>query len=119
AAGGTGVVVLQAAADAGKLSIGVDSNQNGLQPGSVLTSMMKRVDVAVYNAMKDGMADGDYAFGVNVLGVAEEGVGVALDDNNKDIVTDEMLAAVEEARAKIIAGEIVVHDYMSDNACPY
>ncbi|MEL6437249.1 MAG: BMP family ABC transporter substrate-binding protein [Pseudomonadota bacterium] len=119
AAGGTGVGVLQAAADAGKLSIGVDSNQNGLQPGSVLTSMMKRVDVAVYNAMKDGMADGDYAFGVNVLGVAEEGVGVAIDDNNKDLVTDEMLAAVEEARAKIIAGEIVVHDYMSDNNCPY
>ncbi|MEO0543247.1 MAG: BMP family ABC transporter substrate-binding protein [Pseudomonadota bacterium] len=119
AAGGTGVGVLQAAADAGKLSIGVDSNQNGLQPGSVLTSMLKRVDVAVFNAMKDGMADGDFAFGFNVLGVAEGGVDIALDDNNKDLVSEEMLAAVEDARAKIISGEIVVHDYMSDNNCPY
>ena len=119
AAGGTGVGVLQAAADAGKLSIGVDSNQNGLQPGSVLTSMLKRVDVAVFNAMKDGMADGDFAFGFNVLGVAEGGVDIALDDNNKDLVSEEMLAVVEEARAKIISGEIVVHDYMSDNNCPY
>ncbi|MEL6200953.1 MAG: BMP family ABC transporter substrate-binding protein [Pseudomonadota bacterium] len=119
AAGGTGVGVLQAAADAGKLSIGVDSNQNGLQPGSVLTSMLKRVDVAVFNAMKDGMADGDFAFGFNVLGVAEGGVDIALDDNNKDLVSEEMLAAVEDARAKIISGDIVVHDYMSDNNCPY
>ena len=53
AAGGTGLGVLQAAADASKLSIGVDSNQNYLHPGSVLTSMLKRVDVAVYNAFKD------------------------------------------------------------------
>ena len=53
AAGGTGVGVLQAAADAGKLGIGVDSNQNGLQPGKVLTSMLKRVDVAVYNVFMD------------------------------------------------------------------
>ncbi|MEO1747609.1 MAG: BMP family ABC transporter substrate-binding protein [Pseudomonadota bacterium] len=119
AAGGTGVGVLQAAADAGKLSIGVDSNQNGLQPGSVLTSMLKRVDVAVFNAMKDGMAEGDFAFGFNVLGVAEGGVDIALDDNNKDLVSEEMLAAVEEARAQIISGDIVVHDYMSDNNCPY
>ena len=57
AAGGTGVGVLQAAADAGKLGIGVDSNQNGLQPGKVLTSMLKRVDVAVYNAFKDAKDD--------------------------------------------------------------
>ena len=54
AAGGTGIGVLQAAADAGKLGIGVDSNQNYLHPGTVLTSMLKRVDVAVYNAFKDG-----------------------------------------------------------------
>ncbi len=118
AAGGTGVGVLQAAADAGKLAIGVDSNQNGLQPGKVLTSMIKRVDVAVYNAMKDGSA-AEFATGINVLGVKEDGVGIALDDNNKDLVTPEMLAAVEDARAKIISGEIVVHDYMSDSTCPY
>jgi basic membrane protein A len=54
AAGGTGIGVLQAAADAGKLGIGVDSNQNGLHPGKVLTSMLKRVDVATYNVFKAG-----------------------------------------------------------------
>lgn len=119
AAGGTGIGVLQAAADAGKLAIGVDSNQNYLQPGSVLTSMLKRVDVAVYDAMKDGMADAEFENGVVVLGLAEDGVGVAIDENNKDLVTDEMMAAVEEAKAKIISGEVVVHDFMSDNNCPY
>jgi len=119
AAGGTGVGVLQAAADAGKLGIGVDSNQNGLQPGSVLTSMLKRVDVAVYNAMQDGMSDEEFTNGVVVLGLAEDGVGVAMDDFNKDLVTEEMMAAVEDAKAKIVSGEIEVHDFMSDNSCPY
>jgi len=118
AAGGTGVGVLQAAADAGKLGIGVDSNQNGLQPGKVLTSMLKRVDVAVYNAFTDAK-NGKFDYGFNVLGLKEDGVGYAMDDNNKDLVTPEMLAAVEKAKADIIAGEITVHDYMSDNACPY
>ena len=118
AAGGTGVGVLQAAADAGKLGIGVDSNQNGLQPGKVLTSMLKRVDVAVYNAFNDAK-DGKFTPGVNNLGLAEGGVDYAMDDNNKDLVTEEMKAAVEKAKADIIAGTIQVHDFRSDNACPY
>lgn len=118
AAGGTGVGVLQAAADAGKLGIGVDSNQNGLHPGSVLTSMLKRVDVAVYNAFTDAK-NGEFTPGFNVLGLAEDGVGYAVDENNESLITEEMKAAVEEAKAKIIAGEIEVHDFMSDNSCPY
>ena len=118
AAGGTGVGVLQAAADAGKLGIGVDSNQNGLQPGKVLTSMLKRVDVAVYNAFNDAKNDA-FATGFNVLGLKEGGVDYAMDDNNKPLVSAEMQAAVEKAKADIIAGTIQVHDYMSDNACPY
>ena len=118
AAGGTGVGVLQAAADAGKLGIGVDSNQNGLHPGKVLTSMLKRVDVAVYNAFMDAK-NGKFTAGMNNLGLAEGGVDVALDDNNKPLVTPEMLAAVEKAKADIIAGTIQVHDFRSDNACPY
>ena len=118
AAGGTGVGVLQAVADAGKLGIGVDSNQNGLQPGSVLTSMLKRVDVAVYNAFMDAK-NGQFTGGFNVLGLKEDGVGYAMDDNNKDLVTEEMKAAAEKANADIIAGTVQVHDYMSDNACPY
>ncbi|CDX32280.1 BMP family ABC transporter substrate-binding protein [Mesorhizobium sp. WSM4935] len=118
AAGGTGVGVLQAAADAGKLGIGVDSNQNGLQPGKVLTSMMKRVDVAVYNAFMDGK-NGTFKGGVENLGLKEGGVDYAMDDNNKALVTDEMKAAVEKAKADIIAGKVQVHDYTSDNNCPY
>ena len=66
AAGGTGVGVIQAAADAGKLAIGVDSNQNGMAPGSVLTSMLKRVDVAAYETFKDAMS-GSFSSGVKVL----------------------------------------------------
>lgn len=118
AAGGTGIGVLQAAADAGKLSIGVDSNQNGIQPGKVLTSMLKRVDVAVYNAFMDAK-NGTFSAGFSSLGLAEEGVDYAMDDNNAALVTPEMKAAVDAAKADIVAGKIQVHDYMSDEACPY
>ena len=116
AAGATGLGVLQAAADGGALSIGVDANQNYLYPGKVLTSMMKRVDVAVYNVMKAGNAG--FKPGVQALGLAEDGVGVAMDDNNKPLITPEMMAAVDKARADIIAGTIKVHDYTEDNTCP-
>jgi basic membrane protein A len=115
AAGGTGVGVLQAAADEGILSIGVDSNQNYLHPGSVLTSMVKRVDNSVYEAFKEGE---NLTPGINVMGLANDGVGYAMDENNASLVTPEMQAKVDEAAAKIKAGEIVVHDYMSDNTCP-
>jgi len=118
AAGGTGVGVLQAAADAGKLGIGVDSNQNGLHPGKILTSMVKRVDLAVYDAFMDAK-NGEFTGGINDLGLKEDGVGYAMDENNKDLVTPEMLEAVEKAKADIIAGTVTVHDYMSYNSCPY
>ncbi len=117
AAGGTGVGVIQAAADAGKMSIGVDANQNYMAPGSVLTSMLKRVDVAAYEVMMDAK-NGKFTAGVHNLGLAEGGVGYAVDDNNKDILTAEMQAAMDAAKAKIVAGEITVHDYRSDNTCP-
>jgi basic membrane protein A len=112
AAGGTGLGVLQAAADTGKFSIGVDSNQNYLHPGSVLTSMLKRVDVAVYNAFKDAM-EGDLETGVKNLGLAEEGVGYALDEHNRELITSDIEAKLEDAKAKIISGEIEVSDYYS------
>ncbi|MDA0962066.1 MAG: BMP family ABC transporter substrate-binding protein [Proteobacteria bacterium] len=115
AAGGTGVGVLQTAADEGILSIGVDSNQNYLHPGKVLTSMLKRVDVAVYDAMKAGT---DVETGVFVLGLAEEGVGYSLDEFNAALISDEMKAAVEDARAKIIAGELEVVSYYANDSCP-
>ncbi|MEC9197501.1 MAG: BMP family ABC transporter substrate-binding protein [Pseudomonadota bacterium] len=115
AAGGTGVGVLQAAADAGIYGIGVDSNQNYMFPGHVLTSMLKRVDNAVYDAFKDGT---DLATGIQVMGIANGGIGYAMDEFNADLVTDEMKASVDEAAAKIASGELLVHDYMADSACP-
>ncbi|ARC87941.1 BMP family protein [Rhodovulum sp. MB263] len=115
AAGTTGLGVLQAAADEGILSIGVDSNQNHLHPGQVLTSMVKRVDLAVYEAFSAGagMETGSFR-----LGLAEDAVGYAMDENNRDLVSPQMVAAVEAAKARIVSGETVVHDYMSDNSCP-
>ena len=118
AAGGSGAGVLQAAADAGKLGIGVDSNQNALHPGSVLTSMVKRVDTAVYNAFKDLAAD-NWSSGIYVLGLAEDGVAWADDENNKDLISADMRSAADQASAEIVDGKIVVHDYRSDNSCPF
>jgi basic membrane protein A len=112
AAGATGLGVLQAAADKGKLSVGVDSNQNHLHPGSVLTSMLKRVDVAVYTAFKTAQA-GTWKPGAQSLGLKEDGVGYALDDNNRKLITAEMETKLEEAKAAIIAGSLPVKDYQA------
>ena len=117
AAGGTGMGVYQAAKDAGKLAIGVDSNQNYIHPGTMLTSMLKRVDLATYNAFKTAQ-DGTWKPGLQVLGLKEEGVGWALDDNNKPLITADMQAKVEDANKDIVSGAINVHDYMADNSCP-
>lgn len=111
AAGGTGIGVYQAAKDSGKLAIGVDSNQNHLQPGTMLTSMVKRVDVAVYNIAKN------HKPGVTVLGLKEGGVDYAVDKHNAALVTPGMKEAVEKAKADIISGKIKVIDYMANNAC--
>jgi basic membrane protein A len=111
AAGGTGVGVYQAAKDAGRLAIGVDSNQNHLHPGTMLTSMVKRVDVAVYNAFKGVQP------GVSSLGLKEGGVDYAMDEHNAKLVTADMKRRVDAAKADIIAGKIKVIDYMAANAC--
>ena len=117
AAGTTGLGVLQAAADAGGLGIGVDSNQNHLHPGHVLTSMLKRVDVAAYDVFDSARRD-VWQPGVRVLGLAENGVGWSLDEHNEALITPIMKAAAEEAARRIIAGEIKVHDYVTEGACP-
>ena len=117
AAGGTGIGVLQAAAESGKLGIGVDSNQNYLHPGSVLTSMLKRVDIAAYNVYKEAY-DGTWKAGIQVLGLAEDGVGWALDEHNAKLISADMKSKVEAAQADIIAGKLMVHDYMADSSCP-
>jgi basic membrane protein A len=103
---------LQAAADAGALGIGTDSNQNGLHPGHVLTSMLKRTDVAVERAFSDWEA------GVAVLGLAEGGMSWVLDDANAALISWDMRAAADSAEAAIIAGEIAVHDSATQGPCP-
>ncbi|OWQ49162.1 BMP family ABC transporter substrate-binding protein [Roseateles noduli] len=111
AAGGTGVGVYQAAKDAGKLAIGVDSNQNHLQPGTMLSSMVKRVDVAVYNVLKE------WKPGISVLGLKEGGVEYAVDANNAKLIAPAIKTKLDAYKADIIAGKIKVADYMADNAC--
>ncbi len=113
AAGGTGTGVYQAAKDAGKLAIGVDSNQNHLQSGTMLTSMIKRVDVAVYNIIKS------HTPGLSALGLKEDGVDYALDTHNAKLVSADMKKKVDAIKADIVSGKIKVADYMADNACKY
>ncbi|MDD9800085.1 MAG: BMP family ABC transporter substrate-binding protein [Gammaproteobacteria bacterium] len=118
AAGATGLGVLQSAKDNGKLGIGVDSNQNHLHPGSVLTSMLKGVDRAVYR-MYEQAQGGEWASGVTVLGIKEGGIDWALDEHNRALITAAMESAVTRARTGIINGDIAVHDYMKENTCPW
>ena len=112
AAGATGLGVLQAAKDKGRLAIGVDSNQNHIHPGSILTSMVKRVDLAVYDSFKTAK-EGTWKAGVKNLGVAEGGVGYALDQYNRSLITPEMERRLGQARADIVAGKIKVTDFMA------
>ena len=91
----------------------MDSNQNHIQPGTMLTSMLKRVDVAAYNAAKS------FTPGMSVLGLKESGVGFAMDANNEKLITADMKKKVEAAQADIISGKIKVADYMAANACKY
>ena len=109
AAGASGLGALQAVADAGKLSIGVDSNQNGLHPGSVLTSMLKHTDVAVYDSLK-AAAEGSWHGGAVSLGLKQQGVGWALDENNAKLITPAMRVRVGAATADIVAGKLIPID---------
>ena len=79
--------------------------------------MLKRVDVAVDKTFTDAK-NGQWTSGIEVLGLAEGGVDYALDEYNASLVTDEMKAAAEQAKADIISGKIAVHDYMTDKTCP-
>ncbi|TNE65991.1 MAG: BMP family ABC transporter substrate-binding protein [Alphaproteobacteria bacterium] len=115
AAGPSGLGVIQAAKDKDRLTIGVDSNQNHVAPGHVLTSMLKRVDLAVQAAMTDAK-NGTWKAGHRVMGLAEGGVDYAVDENNAALITAEMKTRLDEARAKIVSGEIVVDDAEGANS---
>jgi len=110
AAGGTGIGVLQAAADAGILGIGVDTNQNWMHPGNMLTSMLKRLDLTIFEQAQK-TESGRFEPGIHILGLAEGMVGYATKDGQ---VTAEMEAAVEAASAGIISGSIAVADWSQE-----
>lgn len=120
AAGNSGLGAFDAVEQAGKdengnaraFVIGVDSNQNMLKPGFVLTSMVKRVDNAVFDAVKDVQA-GKFKGGFNAFGLDKDGVAYSMDEYNKSLITPEEIQNVEEAKGKIIAGEIKVTDAMA------
>ncbi|NNE43911.1 MAG: BMP family ABC transporter substrate-binding protein, partial [Gemmatimonadetes bacterium] len=107
ASGVTGLGVIEGARDRGVFAIGVDANQNGVAPGTMLTSMIKRVDNALYRYVSDAYND-EFRGGLVEYGLAEEGVGVAVDEHNESLIDAEMLARVAELRERIISGEIRV-----------
>ena len=115
---GTGIGVYQAAKDQGKLAIGVDSNQNHLQPGTMLSSMMKRVDVAVHAAAM-AVRNGTWKPGTQVLGLKEQGVALAMDANNARLVSADMKKRLDAVEADIVAGRIKVATYTAEGGCKY
>lgn len=104
AAGGTGMGVIETCKDNGIYAIGVDTDQNHLAPDTVLTSAMKRVDTAAADISK-AVKEGTFEAGIHTYGLANDGVALA---PTQTLLTEEMLAAVEAAKAKIVSGEIVV-----------
>lgn len=118
AAGNSGLGAFDAVEQAGKENgrathfvIGVDSNQNMVKPGFVLTSMVKRVDIAVYNIVQD-VVNHKFAGGFHVFGLDSDGVGYVMDSNNQSLVSPQAIQAAEEAKKKIVSGEIRVVDRM-------
>ena len=112
AAGNSGLGAFDAAEQYGKLVIGVDANQNWVKPGYVLTSMVKRVDNAVYQIIQD-LSAGKFDGGIHVYGLENDGVGYAMDQYNEKLIDPEVLKEVEAAKQKIIKGEIQVTDAMA------
>jgi basic membrane protein A len=112
ASGTTGFGVIDAAEEEGKYAIGVDTNQNYVAPGSVLTSMLKRADVAAYDIVKAAV-NGNYNGGIRVYGLKEGGVGFVVDKYNKDLLPQKVIDRANEIREKIIKGEIKVTNVMN------
>jgi basic membrane protein A len=106
ASGSTGLGVFEAAREKGKLAIGVDSDQYDEAPGHILTSMVKRVDVAVFDTIRR-LLDGQWQSGVKVFGLAEDGVAWVYDDRNRALIPDAVKARVDSLAAEIVAGRIV------------
>jgi basic membrane protein A len=116
-AGGSGMGTLQQAKEKGKLAIGVDANQNYLHPGTMLTSMVKHVDNAIYDSFMQ-MKNGSWQAGISYKGLKEGGVDWVVDKDNRALVTPTMEKSVNDAKAAIISGKIKVVDYRVGSSCP-
>ncbi len=113
AAGNSGLGVFDAVEQRDKFIIGVDSNQNWVKPGHVLTSMVKRIDNAVYQIIQDRV-QGHFKGGIHVYGLDNGGIGYAMDQYNAGLIPDSVISEVEAAKRKIIRGEIKVTDAMAN-----
>ena len=118
AAGMTGDGVIQAAAEAGIMAIGVDTNQNHMAPQNMLTSMLKRMDVAVFLALGQ-VADGRWAPGIETLGLKEGAIDWAIDKYNIAFITEDMQDRMDELTFDILAGILDVYKYKAGKPCPY
>jgi basic membrane protein A len=107
ASGSTGLGVFEAARSTGKLAIGVDADQYVEAPGFILTSMVKGVDAAVFDAIQRAQAN-TFTGGIEQFGLKEQGVGYVYDANNRALIPDAVRARVEALRDSIVAGQIVV-----------
>ncbi len=110
AAGASGLGAFDAAEETKKFVIGVDSNQDWVKPGLVLTSMLKRVDEAVFASIQEAKA-GHFAGGIKRFGLANKGVDYSVDQYNEKILADSVRKRADEIKAEIIAGKITVPDY--------
>ncbi|MBV8048590.1 MAG: BMP family ABC transporter substrate-binding protein [Paludibacterium sp.] len=110
--------VLRQVKDSGKLGIGVDSNQNGLFPGAVLTSAIKKVGNLVYDEWKAAKNEAPWQSGVTTAGLKENVLDLAIDQHNRAVFDQDLERRVMQARADIVAGKIKVIDYRTDNRCP-
>ena len=116
AAGGTGMGVVRAAKENGKLAIG-DAEQYRLFPGTMLSALIKHFDDATYETLAIATR-GRWKGGRTQLGLDQNAIGWAHDENNKALVSREMKARIDDAHERINEGKIAVHDYMADNSCP-
>lgn len=110
AAGNSNNGVFDAAEQKQKFAIGVDSNQNGIKPGRILTSMLKRVDLAVFDSIKD-LTKGEFKGGLRSAGLKDNGVDWALDENNKSLFSSTDIEKINSLKKQIIAGKIKPKDY--------
>ena len=107
AAGATSLGILEAAKEKQKYLIWVDANGNHLAPGLVLTSMIKGVELSVYQTIQ-GVVNGNFTGGTKVYGLKEGGIEYIVDDHNRALLSEDMVKRVEALKRKIIDGEIVV-----------